>query len=144
MLFSQENHKNTVMTNIKNEILNWIGNKTVTTDELHDFIKSQLSDTYEIGDAGVIINEMVAEELLIANNFEVKNNRIIIKTKGLINQKEFISSYNKMLGKVRDYLNKYCMPKYSIQYELLKKIDEKYEEIDSKSNKKIHYTYSHK
>ena len=71
MLFSLEIHKNTVMTNIKNEILNWIENKTVTTDELHDFIKSQLSDTYEIGDAGVIINEMVAEELLIANDFEV-------------------------------------------------------------------------
>ena len=60
------------MPNIKNEILNWIGNKTVTTYELHDFIKSQLSDTYKIGDAGVIINEMVAEELLIANDFDVK------------------------------------------------------------------------
>ena len=47
MLFSQENLKNAVMPNIRNEILNWIGNKTVTTDELHDFIKSQLSDTYE-------------------------------------------------------------------------------------------------
>ena len=74
MLFSQENHKILVMTNIRNEILNWIGNKTVTTDELHEFIKSQLSDTYEIGDAGVIINEMVADELLIANDFEVKRN----------------------------------------------------------------------
>ena len=72
MLFFQENHKKTVMPNIRNEILNWIGNKTVTTDELHDFIKSQLSDTYEIGDAGEIINEMVADELLIANDFEVK------------------------------------------------------------------------
>ena len=72
MLFSQENHKIIVMTNIRNEILNWIGNKTVSIDELHDFIKSQLSDTYEIGDAGVIINEMVAEELLIANDFDVK------------------------------------------------------------------------
>ena len=72
MLFAQENHKKIVMPNIKNEILNWIGNKTVTTDELHDFIKSQLSDTYKIGDAGVIINEMVAEELLIANDFDVK------------------------------------------------------------------------
>ena len=75
MLFSQENHKIIVMTNIRNEILNWIGNKTVSIDELHDFIKSQLSDTYEIGDAGVIINEMVAEELLIANDFDVKKNR---------------------------------------------------------------------
>ena len=72
MLFSQENHKIIVMTNIRNEILNWIGNKKVTTDELHDFIKLQLSDTYEIGDARVIINEMVADELLIANDFEVK------------------------------------------------------------------------
>ena len=60
------------MPNIRNEILNWIGNKTVTTDALHEFIKSQLSDTYEIGDAGVIINEMVAEELLITNDFDVK------------------------------------------------------------------------
>ena len=72
MLFSQENHKIIVMPNIRNEILNWIGNKTVTTDELHEFIKSMLSDTYEIGDAGEIINEMVAEELLIANDFDVK------------------------------------------------------------------------
>ena len=60
------------MPNIRNEILNWIGNKTVSIDELHDFIKSKLSDTYEIGDARVIINEMVADELLIANDFEVK------------------------------------------------------------------------
>ena len=48
MLFSQENQNIIVMPNIRNEILNWIGNKTVTTDELHDFIKSQLSDTYNI------------------------------------------------------------------------------------------------
>ena len=62
------------MPNIKNEILNWIGNNTVSIDELHEFIKSKLSGTYEIGDAGVIINEMVAEELLIANDFEVERN----------------------------------------------------------------------
>ena len=64
--------QNRIMQNIKNEILNWIGNKAVTIDELHDFIKMKLDDSYEIGDAGVIINEMVAEELLIANDFEVK------------------------------------------------------------------------
>ena len=62
------------MPNIRNEILNWIGNNTVSIDGLHDFIKSQLSDTYNMGDAGVIINEMVAEELLIANDFDVKRN----------------------------------------------------------------------
>ena len=60
------------MQNIKNEILYWIGNKVVTIDELHDFIKLKLDDSYEIGDAGVIINDMIAEELLIANDFEIK------------------------------------------------------------------------
>ena len=60
------------MTNIKNEILNWIGNKAVTIDKLHEFIKLKLDDSYEIGDAGVIINDMIAEELLIANDFEIK------------------------------------------------------------------------
>ena len=59
------------MPNIRKEILNWIGNKTVTTDELHDFIKSQLSDTYEIGDAGVIINDMIAGELLVVDDCEI-------------------------------------------------------------------------
>ena len=60
------------MTNILNEILNWIGNEAVTIDELHFFIKLKLDDSYEIGDAGVIINDMIAEELLIANDFEIK------------------------------------------------------------------------
>ena len=60
------------MTNIQNEILNWIGNKSVTIDELHDFIKLKLDDSYEIGDAGAIVNDMIAEELLIANDFEIK------------------------------------------------------------------------
>ena len=66
--------QNKIMPNIRNEILNWIGNKTVTTDELHDFIKSKLSDSYEIGDAGEIINDMIAEELLMAKDFELKRN----------------------------------------------------------------------
>lgn len=60
------------MQNIKNEILYWIGNKVVTIDELHDFIKLKLDDSYEIGDAGVIINDMISGELLIANDFEIK------------------------------------------------------------------------
>ena len=64
--------QNRIMANIKNEILNWIGNKAVSIDELHDFIKLKLDDSYEIGDAGAIVNEMVAEELLIANDFEIK------------------------------------------------------------------------
>lgn len=56
------------MPNIQNEILNCIGNKVVSIDNLHDFIKSKLSDSYEIGDAGVIINEMIAKGLLTAND----------------------------------------------------------------------------
>ena len=48
------------MPNIKNEILYWIGNKAVTIDELHDFIKLKLDDSYEIGDAGAIVNDMIA------------------------------------------------------------------------------------
>ena len=60
--------QNRIMTNIKNEILNCIGNKAVSIDNLHDFIKSKLSDSYEIGDAGVIINEMIAKVLLTAND----------------------------------------------------------------------------
>ena len=62
------------MTNIQNEILNWIGNQTVSIDALHDFIKVKLSDSYEIGDAGEIINSMIDEELLLAQDFEVKKN----------------------------------------------------------------------
>lgn len=62
------------MTNIQDKILNWIGNKAVTIDELHDFIKLNLDDSYEIGDAGAIVNDMIAEELLIANDFEIKRN----------------------------------------------------------------------
>ena len=64
--------QNRIMTNIQNEILNWIGNKAVTIDELHYFIKLKLDDSYEIGDAGAIVNDMIAEELLIANDFEIQ------------------------------------------------------------------------
>lgn len=53
------------MTNIKNEILNWIGYKSVTIDEIHEYIQNKLGDSYEIGDSGEIINEMIAEHLLI-------------------------------------------------------------------------------
>lgn len=60
------------MPNIKNEILNWIGNKVVSIDALHDFIKLKLDDSYEIGDTGAIVNDMIAEELLIANDFEIQ------------------------------------------------------------------------
>ena len=62
------------MTNIQNEILNRIGNKEVTIDELHDFIKLKLGETYEIGDAGEIINDMIEDGLLVAEDFGIKRN----------------------------------------------------------------------
>ena len=33
------------MTNIQNKILNWIVNKSVLADELHDFNRLKLSDS---------------------------------------------------------------------------------------------------
>lgn len=62
------------MTNIQNEILNRIGNKEVTIDELHDFIKLKLGETYEIGDTGEIINDMIEDGLLVAEDFGIKRN----------------------------------------------------------------------
>ena len=60
--------------------------------------------------------------------------------KGLKNQKEFVESYNKILNKVRMYLERFVIQKYKIQYKFLKEIDSKYENIKSNSNKKIEYT----
>lgn len=56
------------MPSIQNEILNWIGDESVLNDELHEFIKLKLTDSYEIGDAGLIINNMITEGLLITND----------------------------------------------------------------------------
>lgn len=60
------------MITLHNEILSWIGEKTVTIEEIHDFIQKRLGDSYEIGDTGLIINEMVAEKLLVENDFLIK------------------------------------------------------------------------
>lgn len=56
------------MTNIKNEILNWIGDKDVDIYELTEFIHSQLGNKYEFGDAGYVINEMLSVGILQADN----------------------------------------------------------------------------
>lgn len=82
-------------------------------------------------------NEGAAKE--IANGFEVKNGKIVNNAKGINNQKDFIESYNKMLYKIRDYLDKSCIDKYMVQFIMLKTLDDKYEEIESKSNKTITY-----
>lgn len=59
---------------------------------------------------------------------------------GLNNQKDFIKSYNKMLDKVRQYLDKFCVEKYEANYKLLKEIDNKYEDITSESSRKIKHS----
>lgn len=76
----------------------------------------------------------------IANGIEIKNNKIVNNARGLNNQKEFISSYNKMLKKVREYLEKYCTEKYMVKYSFIKEMDNKCIDIESNSNKKIKYT----
>ena len=73
----------------------------------------------------------------ISKGFECKNGKIINNANGLNNQKDFIKSYNKMLEKVRQYLDKYCVKKYEFNYNLLKEIDNKYEDITSESSRKI-------
>ena len=76
----------------------------------------------------------------IAKGIEVKNNKIIINAKGLNNQKEFISSYNIMLKKIREYLETYCTEKNRIKFNLIKEMDNKCIDIVSNSSKKIKYT----
>ena len=79
-------------------------------------------------------NDKAIKEL--SKGFECKNGKIINNTNGLNNQKDFIKSYNKMLEKVRQYLDKFCVKKYEVNYKLLKEIDNKYEDITSESKKK--------
>lgn len=89
----------------------------------------------------IVLNKYNDEAIKkISEGLEFKNNNLINNAKGLKNQKEFIQSYNQMLNKVRMYLDKFIVEKYSIQYKLLKEIDNKYKDIKSNSNKKIKYT----
>lgn len=76
----------------------------------------------------------------IANSIEVKNNKIINNAKGLNNQKDFILSFNKMLKKIREYLEKYCTEKNRIKFNLIKEMDNKCIDIESNSSKRIKYT----
>ena len=49
------------MKNLHSEILSWIGESEVPVDALHEHIREQLGESYEIGDAGMVVNEMIAE-----------------------------------------------------------------------------------
>ena len=52
------------MKKLHSEILSWIGENQVNVDMLHKHIHEQLGESYEIGDAGLVVNEMIAEGLL--------------------------------------------------------------------------------
>ncbi len=132
--YNNNDNKNELILKLQNEINDYIGD---IHDIEYDFVYKL--EEIDLNDTIILKKYNIKAKDDIANNFDVKNSKLIININGLKSQKEFISSYNKMLEKVRDYLNKYCMPKYSIQYDLLKQIDAKYDDIDSKSNKKIKY-----
>ena len=88
----------------------------------------------------IVLNRYTEKSVnAIGEGLEFENNKFINKAKGLKNQKEFIESYNKLLDKVRTYLKKFCVEKYDMQYILLKKIDSRYEDVKSNSNRKIKY-----
>lgn len=62
------------INNIKRDILNWIGRKSFSIDERHEYIHNKLRKSYEIGDADWIINEMIATKQLIDDEFVVTVN----------------------------------------------------------------------
>ena len=53
------------MKNLHSEILSWIGENQVTVDELHAHIHEQLGESYEIGDAGLVVNEYKQNNLIV-------------------------------------------------------------------------------
>ena len=43
----------------------------MSVDALHEHIHEQLSESYEIGDAGMVVNEMIAEGRLDINEVNI-------------------------------------------------------------------------
>ncbi len=128
-------------------------NKNEKIIELQKALESFIPKIYDIEyDFVYKLNEINEKETIVLNKYndkavkriseevEFRNNKLMNNAKGLKNQKEFVESYNKMLNKVRMYLERFVMQKYKIQYKFLKEIDSKYEDIKSNSNKKIEYT----
>ena len=50
-------------------------------DALHEHIHEQLGESYEIGDAGIVLNEMIAEGLLEVDESLIENQNILVKNK---------------------------------------------------------------
>lgn len=130
--YKEYENKNEKIIELQNKISEYIG---IIHDIEYDLVnKLKLIDRKET----IVLfkfNDKAIKE--ISKGFECKNEKITINVKGLNNQKDFIESYNKMLEKVRQYLDKFCVEKYEVKYKLLKEIDNKYEDITSESTRKI-------
>lgn len=137
--YNNSNNKNESIVELQREINDYIG-------DIHDIEYDLVYKLEEItiNDTIILKKYNINSSNSISNNYEVINNKIIINSKGINNQKEFIASFNKLLEKVRNYMDSFCVPKYIIEYNLFKQIDERYDDIDSKSHKKIKYTHSSK
>ena len=61
------------MIELHTEILSRIGEAAVTVDDLHAHIHTLLGDRYEIGDAGIVVNDMISAGLIDVDD----SNRII-------------------------------------------------------------------
>lgn len=59
------------MKNLHSELLARIGEREVTVDALHEHIRERLGESYEIGDARILLNEMIAEGLLDINEMGI-------------------------------------------------------------------------
>lgn len=53
------------MKNLHSEILSWIGESQDTVNALHEHIHEQLGESYEIGDAGMVVNEYKQNNIIV-------------------------------------------------------------------------------
>lgn len=130
--YNEYKNKNEKIIELQNKINEYIATiHDIEYDLVHKLKLIKIKETIVL----YKYNDKAVKE--ISKGFECKNGKIINNANGLNNQKDFIKSYNKMLEKVRQYLDKYCVKKYELNYNLLKGIDNKYEDITSESSRKI-------
>lgn len=130
--YNEYKNKNEKIIELQNKINEYIATiHDIEYDLVHKLKLIKIKETIVL----YKYNDKAVKE--ISKGFECKNGKIINNANGLNNQKDFIKSYNKMLEKVRQYLDKYCVKKYELNYNLLKEIDNKYEDITSESSRKI-------
>ena len=61
------------MIELHTEFLSYIGEATLTVDDLHTHIHNFLGDRYEIGDAGIVINDMLSLGLIDVDYSKIIN-----------------------------------------------------------------------